>query len=95
MTYALHESIGEPRDEAERAADFAEIDRAIALQAHQLRVAEDGRQYRDEHGVAWCLDCASTIPPQRLKAYPAAVRCAGCQTDYETRRRIETGRRRP
>lgn len=32
-----------------------------------------------------CADCGSAIAPERLLAYPAAIRCASCQTETERR----------
>lgn len=30
-----------------------------------------------------CIDCGADIPPARLRANPAALRCHNCQTQYE------------
>ena len=32
---------------------------------------------------ALCIDCGDAISPQRLSAVPDAMRCAGCQEDWE------------
>jgi RNA polymerase-binding transcription factor DksA len=32
-----------------------------------------------------CSDCGDSIPAGRLRAIPAAVRCAGCQRELESR----------
>ena len=32
-----------------------------------------------------CTDCDKPIPLKRLEVIPGAVRCVGCQTEYEGR----------
>jgi hypothetical protein len=32
-----------------------------------------------------CCDCDQPIPRERLRAVPGAIRCAGCQTDWEAK----------
>ncbi len=35
----------------------------------------------------FCIDCGNDISPKRLKSYPNAARCLGCQELFEDRQR--------
>lgn len=59
-------------DNAELSRDLGEL---RALQAARRRIA-DGN-----YGL--CVDCGADIPLARLRAQPAAERCAACQTRHE------------
>jgi RNA polymerase-binding protein DksA len=87
---------------AERAADVAAQDAddapqrqperevAMALTEHEQRELEAvsvalQRLQQETYGV--CKDCGTDIPYERLKAEPWALRCIGCETEYERRSR--------
>jgi len=72
-----------PQREGEREIDFAISD----LEARELDAvgAALARIERGQYGV--CADCGSTIPFDRLKAEPWALRCVGCAAAAEQRRR--------
>ncbi|WDR00734.1 TraR/DksA C4-type zinc finger protein [Devosia sp. J2-20] len=36
-------------------------------------------------GTNDCIDCLEAIDPARRKAMPTACRCAGCQSDFESK----------
>ncbi|MGN6777587.1 TraR/DksA C4-type zinc finger protein [Rhizobium sp.] len=38
-------------------------------------------------GRVRCMDCDCSISLARIRAYPAATRCAECQTDFEQEQR--------
>ena len=86
----MHEPSGEPRDEGDRAADLADMDRAIALRAWQAAQQADaaGAAPLDADGAARCVECGAVIPPARLAARPDAVRCFDCQTARELSARL-------
>ena len=95
MNWAITEPTGEPRDEGDRAADLADMDRAIALRAHQAQQQADatGGPRRDADGQARCRDCEAVIPPARLAARPGACLCLECQTARELSARSSGVRR--
>lgn len=85
---------------AERAADVAAQDAddapqrqperevAMALTEHEQRELEAvtaalQRLQQETFGV--CKDCGTDIPFDRLKVEPWALRCIGCETEFERR----------
>ena len=90
MNWAITEPTGEPRDEGDRAADLADMDRAIALRAWQAAQQSDsvGAALRDAEGQARCLECGAVIPPARLAARSGATRCVDCQSARELSARM-------
>jgi RNA polymerase-binding transcription factor DksA len=62
-------------DRAEAERDIAEL---AAIEAAERRLADGTYGY--------CIDCGVAIPVPRLRAYPAAARCAACQTTAERTR---------
>lgn len=42
-------------------------------------------QLTSRHGSD-CAECGEAIDPNRLKIFPYAIRCSGCQSDYESKR---------
>ena len=58
-------------DPVDRAQDLEQRQRAKALRVTRDRLKVGG--------CVDCIDCGNEIPPARRAAYPAAVRCAGCQ----------------
>lgn len=70
--YATEEKrLLERLEEGER-AKISQIDEALA----RLRTQDYGE----------CIDCGDTIPEDRLRAYPTALRCIGCQSTHERER---------
>ncbi len=67
--------------ETARLADLAHLsrnaDELSRIDAALARIADGS------YGV--CIDCGETIGTQRLRAYPAALRCAACQGLFERR----------
>ncbi len=66
--------------EAARIADVNALSR-IAVELDEVEAALR-RAADDTYGE--CLDCGDPIGAQRLIAYPAALRCAGCQEYVES-----------
>jgi len=59
-------------------------------------------EYHDAEEAAWrlehgqygvCIDCNKSIPVARLKARPQAIRCIGCQREFESQRSRAGSRR--
>ena len=51
----------------------------------ELRTVEQALRRIADGTIGECPDCGDTIAPERLRAYPAAVRCAACQAEFERR----------
>lgn len=65
---------------------MSEADFELAeLRAEQERDASVGevRAQLARTGTLECRDCGCSISLARRNAYPAAIRCAECQTDFE------------
>lgn len=78
-------------DIADIAAPLEELDRAEGV-ANVL--AYDPGTPVMRNGVRCCADCADPISLARLDAFPRAVRCAECQSIYETRNKRDIHGRR-
>jgi RNA polymerase-binding transcription factor DksA len=59
--------------------DLAEIDRDLG----ELRDVEQALERMRELAYGRCMDCRTTIPYERLNAYPTAKRCLRCQSMHE------------
>ena len=57
-----------------------------AEQELAAKIAEVTRALQQK-GTATCEECPAVIPAARRNAYPAATRCASCQTRHEKRHR--------
>jgi len=74
--------------ETQRQADVTHLARsATALNDIESALA---RIEAGEYGL--CIDCEEPIDLRRLEAHPAALRCAGCQQAFESRRQRVGGR---
>jgi len=51
----------------------------------ELRTVEQALRRIADGTIGECPDCGDTIAPERLRAYPAAVRCAACRAEFERR----------
>jgi DnaK suppressor protein len=67
--------------EAASGLDLAIVRRDV----DELRVVERSLQRIADGSFGQCADCGSAIALERLQAYPAAIRCASCQTELERR----------
>lgn len=67
-------------DDADHAALHAERERDEAL-ARQLRQGRLAPRPSIMNGL--CQDCGRAIPAARRAALPGALRCIGCQDDFE------------
>ncbi len=65
----------------ERLHRRAAVDKALNAPQHG-----EGERPHEEDGVRLCLDCGEPIHPERLRAWPDAVRCVACKQRWEARR---------
>lgn len=74
-------------DAIDQAQDREQLDRDLALRAHEQRVAASYEPRRD--GIdSLCIDCDQPIEPERLKVLAGKTsRCAHCAHVYEKRER--------
>lgn len=90
----LAETVRHERNESESehsamiaATPIAQAEQSLAdhhhMELHGLRQALE-RLEKGEIGV--CDDCSGEIAFARLKAYPMATRCIGCQEQFESHR---------
>lgn len=63
-------------DEIDRAQHHNEQHQVIALENWRRRNATTP-------GAAVCIECEEPIPAARRRVNPSAVRCVGCQTEFE------------
>ena len=54
-----------------------DVEELRAIEAAQARIAEGT--------FGTCTDCGEAIARDRLRAHPAAIRCAACQNEFERR----------
>jgi RNA polymerase-binding transcription factor DksA len=65
---------------------YSDFDREVGeARVEQERDARVGkvRAKLTRAGTLECVDCGCTISLARRQVYPAATRCAECQTDFE------------
>jgi RNA polymerase-binding protein DksA len=55
----------------------------IERQVHELRDIEAAQARIHDGSYGVCIDCGGEIGVDRLKAYPTAKRCIGCQSQRE------------
>ena len=74
------------RDFENRAQAFSERDDEFAMNEHEtaaLGALEEALARLDAGQYGLCKDCGARVSDARLAAYPAALRCIGCQTAFE------------
>ena len=69
--------------DAMAAHDIALVSRDLA----ELATVEQALARIADGTYGECIDCGSSIPYERLAAYPAATRCVACQESAERRER--------
>jgi len=74
--------------ETQRQADVTHLARS-ATALHEIDSAL-ARLDQGDYGL--CIDCEEPIDLRRLEAHPAALRCAGCQQTFESKRQRAGGR---
>ncbi|MFM7000785.1 MAG: TraR/DksA family transcriptional regulator [Limnohabitans sp.] len=74
------------RDFENRAQAISERDDEFAMNEHEtaeLGAFAEALERLNAGLYGQCKDCGVEIPQARLDAYPAALRCIGCQTAFE------------
>jgi RNA polymerase-binding transcription factor DksA len=82
--YAEH--AGEVRDAGDEsiATLLADLEQAdLTRDLGEWRALEAARERLKSGGYGTCLDCGADIDFERLKAFPAALRCVHCQERHE------------
>lgn len=67
--------------EAASGLDLAIVSRDV----EELRAIEAAQTRLAQRTFGACADCGEPIAHDRLRAYPAAVRCTACQSEIERR----------
>jgi RNA polymerase-binding transcription factor len=62
-------------------ADLEQADMTRDLE--ELRAFEAARDRIKDGGYGECIDCGNDVGYERLKAFPAALRCVHCQDRHE------------
>jgi phage/conjugal plasmid C-4 type zinc finger TraR family protein len=62
-----------------------DADRANIVQERAMAQARFAVKPTRGRVLGRCEDCGDDIEPARLKVFPYAVRCLGCQTEWERR----------
>ncbi len=68
--------------EAESGLDLA----IVSHDVEELRAIEGAEARLAQGTFGVCTDCGDAVARERLRAYPAAMRCAACQNEVEHRR---------
>lgn len=68
-------------DEADRTQEIDEVYQNAAMRSHQARRSAGAHILTSV--THHCVDCEKTIPKERMKANPAAIRCLKCQNKFE------------
>ncbi|MBU1082909.1 TraR/DksA C4-type zinc finger protein [Patescibacteria group bacterium] len=73
---------GEQEDDDENVDEEKIHDENIAMASDLIKLLEDTNaalKKADAGKYGWCDNCQQYIPEDRLKAYPAAPTCLGCE----------------
>jgi RNA polymerase-binding protein DksA len=82
--YAEHAGPAPDSGDESVASLFADLEQAdVTRDLQEFRALEAARERIKEGEYGICLDCGSDIGFERLKAFPAAVRCIQCQERRE------------
>jgi DnaK suppressor protein len=75
--------------ETSRQADIHALNRMAA----EVEEVEAALRRVADNSYGECIDCGDPVGAARLTAYPMALRCAGCQSYFETHRGQPSQRR--
>lgn len=83
-----HEAGGEVKDLKDQAADWLQTevqDAEVLRDIHELTLIEQALRRMGDGTYGECAECGEPISMKRLRALPAALRCATCQAAVERR----------
>lgn len=82
--YSEHAGAAPDSGDESVATLFADLEHAdITRDLDEFRGLEAARERIKQGGYGICLDCGSDVGFERLKAFPAALRCIQCQERHE------------
>jgi len=82
--YAEHAGPAPDSGDESVATLFADLEQAdLTRDLDEFRALEAARERIKAGGYGVCADCGSDIAFERLKAFPAAMRCIQCQERHE------------
>ena len=82
--YAEHAGPAPDSGDESVATLIADLEQAdLTRDLDEFRALEAARERLKGGGYGVCLDCGSDVGYERLKAFPAALRCIQCQERHE------------
>lgn len=82
--YAEHAGPAPDSGDESVATLFADLEQAdMTRDLDEFRALEAARERIKDGGYGECIDCGNDIAYERLKAFPAALRCVQCQDRHE------------
>ncbi|HZE61118.1 MAG TPA: TraR/DksA family transcriptional regulator [Burkholderiales bacterium] len=82
--YAEHAGPAPDAGDESVATLIADLEQAdVTRDLGEFRALEAARERIREGGYGICIDCGSDVGFERLKAFPAALRCVQCQERHE------------
>jgi RNA polymerase-binding transcription factor DksA len=82
--YAEHAGPAPDSGDESVATLIADLEQAdLSRDLDEFRGLESARERMKEGAYGICMDCGSDIVFERLKAFPAALRCVQCQERHE------------
>ena len=82
--YAEHAGPAPDSGDESVATLIADLEQAdITRDLDEFRALEAARERIKDGGYGECIDCGNDIGYERLKAFPAALRCVQCQERHE------------
>ncbi|HEY3074181.1 MAG TPA: TraR/DksA family transcriptional regulator [Burkholderiales bacterium] len=82
--YAEHAGPAPDTGDESVASLFADLEQAdVTRDLEEFRALEAARERLKDGAYGICADCGSDIGYERLKAFPAAMRCVQCQERHE------------
>ena len=82
--YAEHAGPAPDAGDESVATLFADLEQAdVTRDLDEFRALEAARERIKDGGYGVCIDCGNDVGYERLKAFPAALRCVQCQERHE------------
>ena len=84
MPYSEHAGQAPDLGDESVATLMADLEQAdVTRDLDEFRALEAARERLKDGGYGTCIECGSDIGFERLKAFPAALRCVQCQSRRE------------